>query len=347
MPPRVLSLIILLFWLSTGVWVFVRDLWPRWRPGEPPPYTLMASDEAPRRGQGAAIRWNVFHNGNHVYDLEAKTNYHEKGDDASQDDTFEMRAIARVKQTPGMKAPLRRLRSLVRITRDSLLREVQAELHIAVKELELLIEVHGEVQEAHMLPRWRVKAYAADQDTEDRVFDRGTSIPVLLHQFDTPFRPFEFVERGIILNPLHPPNRLDTLRGGQHWRMPLVNSLIVLEKLAHTLDAFAAGRSLEALTDMLTKTLGGALEETPLLEARVLPDFDWLPPALQVSGDLAPRVAELPLCWVIEARDSDGHDHARLWVQHSDGERKGLVLRQEAVFHSERGDDVWVVQRER
>jgi hypothetical protein len=275
-----------------------------------------------------------------------KTTYHEKGDDPSQDDTFELRAIARVKQTPGMKAPLRRLRSLVRITRDSLLREVHAELHIAVKQLELLIEVHGEVREARLLPQWRVKVYAADQYTEDRVFDREKSLPELLHQFETPFRPFEFAERGIILNPLHPPNRLDTLRGGQHWLMPMVNSVVVLEKLAHTLDAIAAGQSLEALTDMLNKTLGGALEETPLLEARVLSQLERLPPALQLSGDLTPHTTESPLCWVIEARDNDGHVNGRVWVQHSEGERKGLVLRQEVIFHSERGDEVWIVQRE-
>jgi hypothetical protein len=344
MPPRILSIVIVLFWLTTIAWLFVGDLWPRWRPGEPPPYTLMASDEAPR--QGAPIRWNVFHNGEYVYDLEAKTNYHEKGDDPSQDDTFELRAIARVKQTPGIKAPVRRLRSLLRISRESELREVHAELHVAVRELELLIAVDGEVRDAQLLPRWRVKVFAADSFTEDRVFDRDSSAPVLLHQFDTPFRPFEFVARGIVLNPMHPPNRLDTLRSGQHWQMPMVNSLIVLEKLAHTLEALAAGRSLEALTDMLTKTLGGALEDTPLLEARVLPQLESLPPMLPLSGGQSPRVAELPLCYVIEARDNDGHAHCRLWVQQSDGDRKGLALRQEVTFHSERGDDVWLVQRE-
>jgi hypothetical protein len=344
MPPRLLTLVILAFWLGMGVWLFARDLWPRWRPGEPPPYTLMASDEAPR--QGAPIRWNVFHNGEHAYDLEAKTNYHEQGNDPSQDDTFEMRAIARVKQTPGMKAPPRRLRSLVRITRESELREVHAELHIAVKELELLIEVRGEVREALLLPRWHVTVSAVDAETENRVFDRWAPAPTPLHEFDAPFKPFEFADRGIVLNPLHPPNRLDTLRGGQHWQMPLVSSLLVLEKLAHTLDALAAGRSLEALTDMLTKTLGSALEELPLLEARVLQELQTLPPVIPVSTQQTPRALEPPLCWVIEAHDNDGHAHGRLWIQYSDGERKGLVLRQEVVLSTERGDDVWIVQRE-
>jgi hypothetical protein len=344
MPPRILSVVILLFWLSMGAWLFMRDLWPRWRPGEPPPYTLMASDEAPR--QGTEIRWDVFHNGHHAYDLLAWTNYRERSDNPRKDDTFEMRTIARVKQTPGLKPPVRRLRSLIRITRDSQLREIHAELHIAVKELELLIEVKGEVREAQLLPRWHVTVYAVDEGTENRVFDRWAAIPTPLHEFDAPFKPFEFTERGIVLNPLHPPNRLDTLRGGQHWRMPLVSSLLVLEKLAHTLDALAAGRSLEVLTDMLTKTLGGALEELPLLEARVLPQLEPLPPSIPVPIEQTPRGSKPPLCWVIEARDTDGRAHGRLWIQHSEGERQGLVLRQEVALRTERGDDLWVVQRE-
>src|SRR5262249_20045874 len=154
MPSRILSLVIVLFWLATGVWLFVRDLWPKFRPGEPPLYTFMASDEAPR--QGAPNRWNVFHNGRHAYDIEAATSYREKGDTPANDDTFEMKAFLRVKQEVNQKPPMLRLHSLVRITRDGELREVNADLHMGIQELECLFDIEGLVDDKQLLPRWRI-----------------------------------------------------------------------------------------------------------------------------------------------------------------------------------------------
>src|SRR5215510_6456088 len=102
MPPRLLSLTIVAGWLGMGAWLFVRDLWPSLRPGEPPPYTFMASDEAPR--QGPPVRWNVFKDGMHVYDIvDARTTYQEKAEDGAPDDTFEMAAILRAKQQLNQK----------------------------------------------------------------------------------------------------------------------------------------------------------------------------------------------------------------------------------------------------
>src|SRR5262249_59987756 len=109
MPPRLLSLIIILSWLGMGVWLFVRDVWPTLRSGEPPAYTIMPSDELPRQRHSPPVRWNIFHNGRHAYYLEARTTYHERGTDPSADDTFEMGAWLRVKQQPGEKAPVRRV----------------------------------------------------------------------------------------------------------------------------------------------------------------------------------------------------------------------------------------------
>lgn len=343
MPPRFLSLVIILCWLGMGVWLFVRDLWPRLRPGEPPAYTLMASDEAPR--QGPPIRWNVFHNGDHAYDLEAKTTYHEKAENPADDDTFEMRAIIRVKQQVGQKAPVRRLRSFIRISRDGELRAVNAQLHMVLKDkLELLLDVEGLVQEGQLLPRWRVKVYPADRDSEERVFDRQWLLDTPPQfQFETLFVPLDFAERGIVLNPLHPPNRLDTLRPEQHWRMPLVGSLLVLEAAAHALDTLAQNPRLDKVPDLVYDLVGRALDKIPGLQSRVLPQAQPLPPPPDPN---AARPPEPPLCWVIEARDDDDAVHARLWIQQSEGERQGLVLRQETILQTERGDDVWVVQRE-
>jgi hypothetical protein len=302
----------------------------------------MASDEAPR--QGAGVRWNIFHNGWHAYDCETRTQYREKGDDPADDDTFEMQTFIRVRQQPGQKAPLRRLRGFTRFTREGILRTIHAQLHMVVQPWELVIDLDGPVSEGQLLPRWRITVADYDDGSEDRVFDRPWKVPpaTVRRQFETPFKPMNFTDHGIVLNPLQPPNRLDTLRPGMEWRMPMVTSLLVLEALTHSLDALVAGRSVDDLRTTLASTFGAALADVPFLEARVLPQTELLPPMLEQTG---PR-RDPPSCWVIDAGGEDGHISGRLWIQQSDGERKGLALRQEVVIKGEQGQEVWMMQRE-
>jgi len=343
MPPRLLSMVIVAFWLGMGAWLFVRDLWPSLRPGEPPPYTFMASDEAPR--QGPPARWNLFKDGMHVYDIvDARTTYQEKAEDGGPDDTFQMVAILRAKQQLNQKAPQRRLRSFMRIGRDGRLIAVNAQLHLVVQEqLEVVVNVAGAVVERELLPRWRGRIWHADSESEERVFDRK---PILAeppkHQIDVPFPPLPFTDRGIVLNPLHPPNRLDALRPGQRWRMPLVGSLVALEAVARALDELPREPRLEQIFDLTTELVGPAFDRVPLLESQVLPQPQVLPPSPVTETDFL----DPPSCWVIEARDPEGAVQGRLWVQQSEGERKGLVLRQEVVVQTERGEHAWIVQRE-
>ena len=341
MPSRLISLIIILFWLGMGVWLFVGDVWPKIRPGEPPAYTLMASDEAPR--QGPPIGWNVFHNGSNAYDMVATTVYREKTDRPGYDDTFEMWAIVRAKQQVGQQAPQRRLRSLIRITRDGKLREVNAQLHIGVKDWECVFDVEGPVEDDSLFPRWRFRKFPADGDTEARVFDR---LPILdkhpNFELSLPFHPVEFADHGIVFNPLQPPNRLDVLKPNQRFRLPYAGSLLVLESLGVTLHALSKGEGLDSVIERGQDTLGRALEDVPLLEARVMPIPELLPPWLAEKE----RKQGPPMCWVIDARDEYARIYARIWVQESEGDRKGLVLRQETVITSENGEDIWVVERD-
>src|SRR4051812_39004927 len=45
MPSRWVTAVIVLFWLATTSWLFWRDLWPAWRPGEPPPFHIDLVEE--------------------------------------------------------------------------------------------------------------------------------------------------------------------------------------------------------------------------------------------------------------------------------------------------------------
>jgi len=341
MPSRLFSLIIIFFWLGMGVWLFVRDVWPKIRPGEPPAYTLMASDEA--QAQGFHIRWNILHNGFNAYDLEAFTVYQEKTDRPGRDDTFEMWAIVKAKQQVNERVPLRRLRSVIRITRDGKLREVNAQLHIGVKESEYVFDVEGPVDDGYLWPRWRIRRFAADGDTEARVFERlpiSNQTPSLERSW--PYQPLEFADHGIVFLPLQPPNRLDVLKPDQQFPLPYAGSLLVLESLGVTLHALSKGEGLDSVIERGQETLGRALENIPVIEGRVLPNLERLPPWLIEKE----RKEGPPMCWVIDANDEYARIHARIWVQESDGERKGLVLRQETVIRGDNGEDIWVVERD-
>src|SRR5438105_14868133 len=56
MPPRWLTLAIVGFWLLAMVWLTVREIAPRWRLGEPPPYTIDLTDEV----SGQKINWKIL-----------------------------------------------------------------------------------------------------------------------------------------------------------------------------------------------------------------------------------------------------------------------------------------------
>jgi len=60
MPPRWLTLTIIAFWLGATGWLVWRDLWPRWRPGEPPPYHIDLVEEVHRDHRANPHLWAVF-----------------------------------------------------------------------------------------------------------------------------------------------------------------------------------------------------------------------------------------------------------------------------------------------
>src|SRR5262245_52600598 len=84
MPSRPLVLAIAAFWLLTVGWFVARDVWPHWRPNEPPRFTIELADEALR--QMAPVRWTFLRNGTKVGTIRTSLRYHDP------DDTFELTA---------------------------------------------------------------------------------------------------------------------------------------------------------------------------------------------------------------------------------------------------------------
>src|SRR4051794_32793685 len=91
MPPRWLSLVIVAFWMGTTGWLLWRDVWPMWRPGEPPAYTIDLTAEVHRAKPH--IRWTVAQNDRYVFRAETWV-------DSPEADVYELHATAKQPNVP-------------------------------------------------------------------------------------------------------------------------------------------------------------------------------------------------------------------------------------------------------
>jgi hypothetical protein len=302
MPARPVVLAITLFWMATNGWLFYRDLWPRLRPGQPPPYTIDLADEA--LGKGPKISWNVFRANRGRQLAGAASGEHQPADkklgDAEtwisyreSDDTFELHSkVKRLEWGPLGLFYIESLdlSSMYRVSRDGRLRELVADATISGRGSGPFKGLRGWAQ-----ARVEGKVAHGKFTAQASVNLNGTTIAL-------PLEPVEVSSQGSVLNPLHPINRVRGLQKGQHWRMPLVNPLN---------DSLMALLKKDPGAELLLRGRGG-LE---ILQAEVLPDTKLL----------SWKGHEVP-CLVIEYRGEDLL--ARTWVRAEDG----VVLRQELTF---------------
>ena len=206
MPARPFVLVITLFWMTTTGWLFHRELWPRLRSGQPPPYTIDLADEALRRGP--KIPWNVYWKDRKIGVVHSWLKYNES------DDTFELHSEA-AKLEWGQIGPffvyIRDLSGMHRVTREGQLRKIVADVTILARGI-------------GPLPALRVRAHVEGEVHNERFIPQA-SVDLNGTTVELPLEPVEVSSQGSVLNPLHPINRVRGLRPGQHWPMPLVNPL--------------------------------------------------------------------------------------------------------------------------
>ncbi len=233
MPPRLLSVAIVVFWLATTGWLVSRELWPHLQPGEPPPFAIDLVDEAQR--QSVPVRWVITRNGKKIGLAHTRVEYREA------DDTFALHSDVRNLQlSSGLLATVsvQRLDTTYRVGRGGELRamsaDVQAKVEVTLPKLEAKVTGHvsGEVRDRRFVSRCWVELPSGER------------------QEFTP-EPVEVSAQGTVLNPLHPVNRVAGLRPGQRWRMPAINPL----------------------SEALGRSAAGVLPAGPrFLDARVLPE---------------------------------------------------------------------------
>jgi len=301
MPPRWLSIPILVFWLGTTGWLLYQDVWPLFLSSQAPPYTIDLEDEV--QTNQVHIHWTVSYNDRPYLRAETWVRPEPK------DDTFAL--VARI--TPRTEAAkeaevgadpfggviqIGEVTSEYRVTRNGDLRAVSFVFEGAAHLRDFVIPGKGS-----LIGTVHDGALYAVLHAESKLLP-GKPI-------DADLDPIPMSRHGSVLSPLHPVNRIEGLRPGQTWRLPLVDPLKT---------AFGA---------LLQKYLGalapGASDREIIVTARVLPQKQIL------TWNKQPVE-----CLVIEYTADDVS--AKTWVEAD----AGRVLCQE----SERGGEHLVLLRE-
>lgn len=229
MPSRLISLGIVVFWLATSAWLFQRELWPRLKPNEPPPYTIDLVDEA--RDHAAPIRWTVYRDGQKIGKASTSVSYNEQDDTFNLHNTMEHMELYR-SRLMRTSIVLTKAHSVYRVTRQGELRGIE-------------VDLAGGVLLPALEP-FNFKAHVEGQVAGGRLTPTGY-VEWLKERKDIQAEPVAVSAYGSVLNPLHPVNRIRGLRPGQTWRMPLVDPLgdvmaaTAAEALAMKLPGLAGG----------------------------------------------------------------------------------------------------------
>jgi hypothetical protein len=216
MPPRWLGAAIVAWWLAMMGWLFWHDLWPSWRPGEPPRFHIDLVEEVQHSGEGPKIYWNVYRQKNdekpeEIFRAESWVEYRR------EDDTFALHAKLKGKtkekyvlKLARFEFEVRSMSSKYRVNRLGQLRELQFEVNLSPSEepkKPLQLEVWGEVRDDQFFAHCQVDASLGTPGGE----------------IDLPPAPVS--HNASVLLPLHPVNRIHGLYPGQSWRQPLVDPL--------------------------------------------------------------------------------------------------------------------------
>jgi hypothetical protein len=220
MPPRWLSALIVSSWLAATGWLFWHELWPSWRPGEPPKFYIDLVEEV-QNPDRLKTTWTVQRQ--KIGDEKPQPIFRATTwvDYQPQDDTFTLHA--KLNRTGAytqkenivslLDFAVQSMTSEYRITRTGQLRELRSTLSFIKMPKE-----NPEKEVAQFLLRGQVRG---DQFFAHCSFS-GTLVAKEL-QMDLP--PVAVSHNASVLLPLHPVNRIHGLRLGQSWRQPLFDPI--------------------------------------------------------------------------------------------------------------------------
>ena len=317
MPPRWLGWMIVVFWLATTGWLFWHELWPRWRPGEPPPFHIDDVEEVQHKDSSMSrLFWTVERQSEKQikpYTVFRASTWVERKEEDLYTINARLEATKDPKYRPVYVAKVFKIdliTSTYSVTRSGQLRALEATVKVRPDweklppmfrqffRLPTAIAQNDPLTEHFLLSIWgEVRDYQFFAHCRAELQPLGKPM-----QFDLPATEVSYT--GSVLMPLHPVSHIRGLRLGQSWRQPLVDPLR---------DAFAS--------------LPGFSGGVRWLNARVLPR----PEMLNLDGNETS-------CLVVEYTNDENELMGRTWVER-DGER---VLQQEAILE----DGRWIMKRE-
>jgi hypothetical protein len=300
MPPRIITLAVVLFWLATTGFFLRHQIRPLLIRGEPPPFAIDLLDEATERKN----LWDVLRNDKRVGKAETWIQYRK------DDDQFELYSRFLLNDLALSLAELR-VNNVYRVTRDGELREVLTKVWIMPPLAGLKIDAE-EPDDAMAYVAGKVLGPVRDGNLEP-----SGSVTIFGDRRDLHFDPVPMTGRGSVLNPLHPVHRLRGLRPGREWNVPLFDPVALLSGVRIDGKDKGGNDAMFHFVSQFLRDQGGPKVRS--LHAEVL----------SASRTLSWGTTEIE-CLVIEYRS--GEMAARTWVR----ERDGLVLQQEASFQGDR-----------
>lgn len=318
MPPRWFAWLIGVFWVTMTGWLFWRDLWPSWRPGEPPPFHIDDTDEVLRKGGLQQIMWTVLRQRGHdapvpVFNAVTRMEY------KKETEIYTLKAVltpfsqssSSAAVVNGLK--IQNMTSSYSIDRDGHLRsldaDVEAKLHFEGLKEELfsflrpLIQAPAHQGQESPLSGKSVKLHISGEVRGQQFFGHcRASADYLSKSIDLDLPPTAVSHTGSVLMPLHPVNQISRLQLDQRWHQPLV--------------------------DPLRDALPGLSNNVRSLNAHVLPQ-----PQMLEGND------GNTTCLVIEYSNDENEILARTWVEQS----SKRVLQQETILE----DGRWIMKRGR
>lgn len=198
MPPRSIVTAILGFWLAANGWLVYREVWPYWRPGEPPPYTIDLTEEL----GSSSVDWQILKNdrpiGNAIAHIERQRGR-----------IYRLRTEYHFDKLRLSKLAIRQLTTTYYVNPEGDLLGLGTKARIAF--------LHGKLPDTET--EIAMEAWVHDGMLEPRLM--LDKMPLgWLGDAKVPIE-----RRGGVINPLHPLNRLPGLTVGRHWRIALFDPI--------------------------------------------------------------------------------------------------------------------------
>jgi hypothetical protein len=188
MPSRLVSLLIILFWLGSTCWLVMREIAPGWRTGEPPTIVFDLTDEV-----GAnTTDWSAHHGDKAIgFGFNRIRRLPNRRFELHSEFKFQDFALFGLVQ-------LKKLGTTLHVTDDARLLSMQIQVNTPDHELKIQGTVNdSELSYNFLLDEQEIKLLA--------------------------LKPIHLDPKARVLNPMHLVNKIAGLYPGQRWSIPLID----------------------------------------------------------------------------------------------------------------------------